>query len=416
MLGHNLTSTRQSAKYLRLGYIVECYSTFIVNEVLELRKLGATVTVLNAFRPSSSKDSVKESVRKESLYLPKYYSGVLTANLRCLLLKPLTYIRLAALLLREYESLRMLILAGYYARLVQRKRIQHLHATFGTRTATLAHIISRLSGVGYSFTTHAYDIFNPNPSLLWKTNSAQFMRTISRFNKQFIEENYSGVKGSQIYVLYLGVDIIKFAPHNIELHYQSSCSLISVGDLIQQKGHAFLIRACEKLARRSIDFKCSIIGEGPARRFLEQEIALSDLADRVHLLGEMNNDEVRRYLNESHIFVLACIDMRGLGEHIDGIPVALMEAMAIGMPVVSTRISGIPELIEDGVSGILVPEKDESALADALAQLIDDNELRIRLGRGARRRIAERFNLETNTQLLAGLFEEQLSAYQEHRG
>jgi len=397
------------SEQLRLGYFVECFPTFIINEIIQLRKLGAEVTVFNAFRPPPEPDPLKESFRQESIYFPSGIHNIVLANIICALRNPIAYASLALLLRHEGEALRMLVLAACYARFIRNARIKHLHATFGTRTTTLAFATARLSGIDYSFTTHAYDIFNPNPSLVWKTNRSRFMRTISEFNKRFIEKTYRGVDASKIYVKYLGVDpgMFSFANGN---RSQEEFRIVSVGDLIHQKGHAYLIRACAELCKRGFSFTCTIIGEGTAREYLEQEIERLRVADCVHLVGAINHEDVLHNLTNSHAFVLACIDLRGQGEHVDGIPVALMEAMAMGVPVISTNLSGIPELIEANVSGLLVPEKDEVALADALSRLIQEREFRDKLGQLARKRIEEDFNLATNTRSLADLFQGQMAS------
>src|SRR5262249_26597671 len=238
--------------------------------------------------------------------------------------------------------------ASYYARRVRRDGIQHLHGTFGTRTTTLAHLTALLSSTDYSFTTHAYDIFRPNPSLAWQTNAARFIRTLSHFNKSYIEEVYRGIEPSRIQVVYLGVDTVKFSPCRANPNVNGRLRIVSVGDLVEKKGHIFLIRACALLARQGYQFTCSIIGEGEQRSRIEEEVAQLGMASHVNLLGSLAHEDVRKELNESHLFVLGCIDVRAKGEDLDGIPVALMEAMALGMPAVSTAISGVPELIEDG--------------------------------------------------------------------
>jgi glycosyltransferase involved in cell wall biosynthesis len=390
---------------LSVGYVVECYATFIVHEIQMLRELGARVTLLSAFRPRAETDPLKESLRRESLYLPAGYRGLVKANLRCLLSRPGAYLRAARLLWREGESVPMLFLAGYFARKVHEEGIQHLHGTFGTRTTTLAHVTARLSGRGYSFTTHAYDIFNPNPPLVWKTNGACFMRTISTFNKRYIAEAYPGADQTKIHVVYLGVDTRQFEPAPAGNAVEgASLRLIAVGHLIEQKGHLVLLRACHRLAQEGYPFTCSIVGDGRKREVIEKELSGRGLTGCVQLLGSLPHRDVRQHLRSAQIFVLPCIDLRGEGEHIDGIPVALMEAMAQGLPVVSTALSGIPELIEDGVSGLLVPEKDEVRLAEALQRLIRDRELRASLGRGARKRIEDRFDLSANVKSLAALY------------
>lgn len=394
----------RTATGLRLGYFVECYPSFVVSEILELRKLGAVVKVFNAFRPAPHQDPMQEEVRKDSLYFADSYLSVVTAVLRTIVRSPLRFARLLAFVIRHGESLRLLLLAVYYSPLIRQEGVQHLHGTFGTRTTTLAYLASSLSGIDYSFTTHAYDLFNPNPSLVWKTNGSRFMRTISHFNKRFAEATYLGVNGSKIIPIYLGVDPDRFKPMTSRQDGGDECKIASVGDLIEKKGHSYAIQACERLYEDRVPFSLEIIGEGPLHHKLQTEIEERGLDKCVQLLGKLKNDDVRLRLSRSQIFVLACIDVRATGDHMDGIPVALMEAMAMGMPVVSTTVSGIPELIEDGVSGLLVPERDESALADALKKLIENGDLRRALGRGARQCIEHRFNISINTRELAAMF------------
>jgi colanic acid/amylovoran biosynthesis glycosyltransferase len=390
---------------LHLGYVVEDYPTFLVDEIRQLRALGARVTLLSTFRPEPQPDPVKDAYRRESVYLPPGALAVLAANLRCFLRRPLAYLGTALFLARHGQALRMLVLGACHARVVRDSGIDHLHGTFGTRTTTLAYVISRLSGVDYSFTTHAYDIFTPNPSLVWKTNNSRFMRTISRFNERFMADTYEGLDASKIRVEYLGVDLEAFKPVSNGRGGRAEMLVSSVADLIPKKGHGYLVRACALLAERGVGFACEIGGAGPLEGELARDIADAELGDRVRLLGRLNHSDVRGLLERSDVFVLACVDMRASGEHMDGIPVALMEAMAMGIPVVSTTVAGIPELIEDGVSGFLVPERDEAALAAALERLASDVELRAEMGRNARARVARQFDLAANTRRLADLFE-----------
>jgi glycosyltransferase involved in cell wall biosynthesis len=298
----------------------------------------------------------------------------------------------------------MLALGACFAEVVRRLGIRHLHGAYGTRTATLAHVTARLAGIGYSFTTHAYDIFTPNPSLVWKTHHARFMRTISRFNKRYLEETYAGIEGSKIHVAYLGVDTREFAPAAAR-NGAGPVRVLSVGDLFPKKGHSYLVRACARLLRAGVPVECDIVGEGFQERDLAREIDELGVGAAVRLRGRLDHAAVRRAVAEADVFALACVDCRREGEHMDGIPVALMEAMAAGVPVVSTTVAGIPELIEDGASGLLVPERDADALADALARLAASAELREALGRGARSRVEERFDLGENARRFAALFE-----------
>lgn len=387
---------------MNLAYVVECYDTFIVDEILTLRRDGIGVTVLDAFRPVPEQDPVKEEVRRGALYFPTGYRRVPAANIRVFLRHPVAYLGALVRLLRIGESLRMLALGAYYASVVKRHRIDHVHATFGTRTATLAYVIARLSGTPFSFTTHAYDIFKPNPTFGWKSRRAAFVRTISEFNRRFIASTYPDADLSKVIVKYLGVDLGVFKP--IPPSASDRLRLLTVGRLVATKGHDVLVAACDRLVRAGCAISCRIVGSGDRDEYLRNEIERRGVQGVVDLSGPLSHDAVRHVIGDTDVFVLACRQAKDSADQ-DGIPVALMEAMAMGVPVVSTSISGVPELIEDGVSGLLVPSDDEDALARAIESLARDVSLRERLGAGARRRIQERFDLIANTRRFYALFE-----------
>lgn len=387
---------------MTIAYIVECYETFIVDEVLALRRQGMGVTVLNAFRPPPEQDPVKEEMRRASAYAEPRSRRVAAANARAFVRRPVAYVMLLAWLVRHGEALRMLLLGAYYAALVERERIDHVHATFGTRTATLAHVVARLARVPFSFTTHAYDIFKPNPTLAAKTRRAAFVRTISEFNRRFVADAYPDADLSRMVVTYLGVDVEAFAP--IPPVRGREPRLVTVGRLADTKGHSTLIAACDRLQRAGVRFSCRVVGGGEASAALQADVGERGLDRRIHFMGPMSHDAVRHVLGDSDVFVLACRQAADSADQ-DGIPVALMEAMSMGLCVISTSISGVPELIEDGVSGLLVPPKDDRALATAIERVLRDATLRRRLGVAARRRIEERFELHASARRLMTLFE-----------
>jgi colanic acid/amylovoran biosynthesis glycosyltransferase len=394
---------------LRVAYVIESFSTFITDEIRELRRQGVEVTLFSAFRPLLQADPVADGLRRQSLYFPPWYGEVMSANLRHLLRRPRRYLEVARVLLREGEGLRMLLLAGYLAGQARRIGVQHLHATYATRTSTLAHAIARLAGLDWSFSAHAYDLFRHNSSIPWKARSASFVRTISEFNRRFLVEHYPGVDPRRVRVCYLGVDVTRFRPVAADVDSRTPV-VLSVGHLNAKKGHRYLLGACRRLLDRGVGMECRIVGEGQSRPLLEERLRSLNLEPAVRLLGGLTHEDTSARLREASLFVLACVDRRPEGEDVDGIPVALMEAMAMGLPVVSTRVSGIPELVEDGVSGLLVPERDEEALADALERLLKSTELRTSLGRAARRRIQERFEIVANTRALRAAFEATVGA------
>ena len=167
-----------------------------------------------------------------------------------------------------------------------------------------------------------------------------------------------------------------------------------------------LVQACKVLDERGYDFRCIIAGDGPQRALLEQQIAEYQLEDKVQLVGVVFQEQLFGYLNRADVFALPCVTTSD-GEQ-DGIPVVLMEAMSMGIPTVSTYVSGIPELIQDGESGLLVREKDPVALADGLQRLLQDRELGARLGENARQKVVREFDIEKNARQLTALFERYL--------
>jgi glycosyltransferase involved in cell wall biosynthesis len=388
-------------KGLSVGYVVESLPAFVVEEVLELRRQGVGVTLLSAFRPVAEADPSAEALRQESLYFPPRYRGVLSANLEALRRSPAAYLGAARALLAQGESLRLLVLGAHLARLARRRGLWHLHGTFGTRTTTLAYVVARLMGVGFSFTTHAYDIFQPNPSLPWKVREAEFMRTISDYNRAFVRQAYA-LADARIEVVRLGVDLERFRPLQ-GTPPAGPPVVVSVAALVPKKGLGYLIDACAELRGRGIAFACEILGEGPLRPDLEAAIAARGLSGLVSLPGRVPHPEVCERVRRAAVFALPCTDERASGAHMDGIPVALMEAMALQKPVVSTPLSGIPELVEHGVSGLLVAQRDSHGLADALASLLTDGARREALGQAARSRVERDFDLRQSTARLAAL-------------
>lgn len=387
---------------MRLAYVVENYETFVVDEIAALRRHGVGVFVLNAFRPQIEADPQKELIRRQSFYFPFRYRGVTGANVRAAIGSPFAYFRCLPRLGLDGENLRMLALAAYYAREVRAEGITHIHGTFGTRTTTLASVVADLAGVPFSFTTHAYDIFRWNRSLEWKIAHAAFVRTISAFNKRYIVEHYKVVDPDTIHVRYLGVDLAEF-PFRPDQPAHRPFRVVTVGRLTPTKGHDDLIAACDLLRREGHDLRGQIIGGGESAADLAGMVAGRGLQDVVNLSGPLGRDRVRAALNGADVFVLAC-RKADVGDDQDGIPVALMEAMALGVPVVSTVTSGIPELVEHGVSGLLAGQRDPVGLADAMAALIRDPQLGQRLRVAARHTVERSFNLHTNARQLVDLF------------
>jgi colanic acid/amylovoran biosynthesis glycosyltransferase len=386
---------------LRVGYVVEPpYETFTVNEILELRRQGAQITVFNAFRPFAQPDSDAEKIRHDSRYFPERYRGVLFDNLLSASNSPGAYVKIALYIAKHGLSKRLLALAAHFDRLVRQLGIQHLHAAFGTVPATVAMFTAWLSGISYSVTYHAYDVFLPNPTLVDKINNSRFSICPSHFLKDYISSNFAGVEADKLRTLYLGIGIDRF--HNTIIRgVNDPCVITSVARLHPMKGLQYLLGACEILHRRGINFECNIIGNGELEEVFKEGIKKNGLQHCMKLLGYKTPDEVKKCLEQSDIFVLPCITESDGNR--DGMPFALMEAMAMELPVVSTPVAGIPELVTVDC-GLLVQEKSAEDLAEALEKLVCEAKLRVAMGKRGREIIQEKFNLAKSVNTLGNFF------------
>jgi glycosyltransferase involved in cell wall biosynthesis len=280
--------------------------------------------------------------------------------------------------------------------------VRHLHAHFAGLAARTAWWLNRFCGIGFSFTAHANDIFAPKSfeiSLGALVGSARAVVTVSDFAVQFLRGKFPQA-AEKIHRVYNGIALDRFERADLS---ETRPAIISVGRLIEKKGFCDLIEACRVLGQRGMDFRCQIIGEGPLESLLREQIARSGLTNRVALTGPLAQAEVIRRLARSTIFALACVAESGGG--MDNLPTVVMEAMAAGLPIVATPIAGLPEMVEEGVSGFLIPENQPAALADALERLGSDRILRSSLGKAGRERAVELFRIEESGQKLRALFQ-----------
>jgi glycosyltransferase involved in cell wall biosynthesis/Ser/Thr protein kinase RdoA (MazF antagonist) len=352
-----------------------------------------------------------ERLRAEVHYTPFLSAPIVAANLHFLLRAPLRYLRLLwAVLKGNFGSANLF--AGalgvfpksvYFARLVRARGVGHVHAHFATHPALSALVASELSGVPFSFTAHAHDIFLHGRMLAEKVARARFVVGISEFNKRYILERARRAAADKIKVVHCGIEPEKYAARRAP-DGGGTLTALCVASLQPYKGIKHLVRACALVARRVPNFRCLVVGEGADRAELEALVDELDLRDTFRLLGARPQHEVAELLSEADLFVLPSV-VAPTGQ-MEGIPVALMEAMATRLPVVSTRISGIPELVEDGVSGLLVAPADDGALAGALARLCADAALRARMGERGREKVLAEFTLGENVARLRALFEE----------
>jgi colanic acid/amylovoran biosynthesis glycosyltransferase len=292
---------------------------------------------------------------------------------------------------------------AHAARLMQADGVTHVHCHFANHPAVAGLVIGRLSGIPVSFTAHGSDLHIDRRMLDRKVAEAAFVATISEDNRRLILSECGERFADKVHVVRAGVDTRLFAPADIRpAGGGRPLAIVSVGTLHEVKGQTHLIEACRLLAGEGVEVSCRLIGSGPDRDMLARRIRDAGLEERVVLAGPRTRTEIAEALRSADCLVAPSVPTRQ-GRR-EGIPVVLMEAMSCGLPVVASAISGIPELVEDRVSGLLVPPGDARAIADALRMLEADPLLRERLGRAARRRVLAEFDLDASAAELARRF------------
>jgi glycosyltransferase involved in cell wall biosynthesis len=426
-----IAEQRNSVAYVMNGF-PRLSETFIAHEIHQLERLGQPLRLFSVKREREALvHPVVGAIRAPLVYLPEAssLSGTslvpwLRANLgtfwpaHAALLKrrPVAWLHTAAsalaLAVQHRPSaftlrkvfIKEFLQAGWIADAVRRdSAITHLHGHFCHGVTTITWFASRLSALPFSFTAHAKDIYQPelNPGRLLerKLGAARFVATCTCANAAVLRARHP--RPDDVHAIYHGLDTEWFSPRRA-VAGDDKPLLLAVGRLVEKKGFDQLVAACALLKQRGAHFRCLIVGEdGDAGDALRALIAASNLGDVVRLQGAVAQDALREIYRGAHAFALPC-RITADGDR-DGFPNVLAEAMAMGVPVVTTPISGIPEMIDNGVHGLLV-EGDAASLADAIARLLADTALHARLARAARERICERFDSRRTTLALRDLF------------
>lgn len=415
-----------------LGTFPALTETFVLGEIEALRKVGVRVELFALHRPGTAEDSSHGSeLAARTFYgAPLGRPEVWRANLHALRRAPLRYLStLAGVVGRTalnpvhcLKSLMVFPAAAAFAERMRERRVGHVHAHWATYPATAAYIAARLLRIPYSITAHVYDATLIRSLMREKLRRAAFVVTCNGWSAERLARIAPEAE-SKIFLNYHGASLDRFTP-NGQVSHGPTPEILSVGSLYPRKGFPVLLEACRLLRDRGRDFHCTIVGEGPMRPRLEAFVREHRLEDRVRLAGALPHAEVVAQYRVADLFALACMtDYLGweeiasdpvllleVGPAIrfrpitDGIPNVLVEAMAMALPVVSTTVAGIPELVEDGRSGLLVPEQQPAALADAIESLLADPDRRRALGQHARTQVLEKFDRAKNIHDLVGIF------------
>jgi glycosyltransferase involved in cell wall biosynthesis len=395
-----------SGRQSRIGYVVDHYprysDTFITNEILAheaaglaldifslhhttdthfqggIARVSAPVTYLPTERPNG--DTFWAMLDAAGAAAPAVWSTLRHAR--------------GADVMEVHKALAL-------ALEVQHRRIAHLHAHFGNAATSVARLAARFACIPYTFTTHASDIFHEavDPAdLRLKLSEAAAVVTASDYNQAYLKTMY-GPAAARVERIYNGLELAAFPYRSPE---RRPPHIVAVGQLEERKGYLHLIGACAQLRQRGRTFACSIIGSGALEVELRREVARLGLEAVIELPGSRPHPDVIQAVQGAAVFVAPCLEADN-GDR-DGLPTALLEAMALGTPCVSTAVTGIPEAVRDGDTGLLVPEANAIALADALERLLEDAALRVELAGRARRLMEEEFDVRRTAARLREVF------------
>lgn len=397
----------QTATTLRIIYLVSlfpCWSeTFIVREIAEMIRLGVDIRIISLKNHSEKMiQSDAEALLTRVVYPPSGWRSVV-AVLGALTLHPKREIKDLTLICRNLAphpgALAKTLVVWWRSiglmSTIRKIAPSHMHAHWATYPSTSAWLLSQRLQIPFSFTAHAHDIFLENHLLREKMNAATTTVVISKFNKEYLLEHVSGATADNMQVIHCGVSTDGF-PFIGE--GRDPLRILAVGRLDEIKGFCYLIAACGLLHAKGLKFRCEIIGSGPLAHSLGDQITSLGLSDYVFLLGAKKQEDVRAKLYACGMFVLPSV-VTSTGDR-DGIPVALMEAMACGIPVISTRVSGIPELVEHEITGLLADAGDAKSLAGCIERLIGDEKLGQSFARNARLRVEAEFNIKNEARKL----------------
>jgi glycosyltransferase involved in cell wall biosynthesis len=396
---------RACGKPLRIGYVVKVYprysETFIVNEILAHEDAGLSVDVFS-LRPSRDthfQDAIAR-VRAPVTYLG---DSALKAEMFWSAMRGVQHLPgfQAGLAAAEGAASDEVYAALVLARAISDRGIMHLHAHFATSPTSVARMAAAMAGVTYSFTAHAKDIFHESVNaaeLERKLADAAAAVTVSDFNLAHLTSAHNGAT-RRLRRIYNGLDLQRFAFHP---PHTRAPLVLAVGRLVEKKGFSTLVDACARLARRGLAFTCELIGGGELEGALRAQIARLGLERQVVLTGPKPQSAVMQAMARASVLALPCVV--GADGNRDGLPTVLLEAMALGTPCVATDVTGIPEVVEHGRTGVIVAQHDASELAMAIERLIGDASLRVRLAEAARHRIEMQFDVRRTASDLRAMF------------
>lgn len=394
---------------MKIGYVLKKFpklsETFVLNEILALEAHGAEVEIFSLSLP----DEPRFHASVGSLRAPIHYLGaqsntdvarrIATARSHFETRPRTAWAPVWDLLESgDRDPVRLVRSTLEMASVARELGVDRFHAHFAGTSTEVARAAASLLDVPYSFTCHAKDIYHESVDrerLIRSIDDADRVITVCEANRRHLQEN-CGRRWPHLELLYNGIDTSRFHPGRRQPGARTL--VLGVGRLVEKKGFVHLVESMAALVRDGREIDCVIAGEGRERDRIEATIAEHGLHDRVRLLGAVDTDEVATWLTRAHVLALPCVI--GADGNRDALPTVILEAMAAGVPVVSTPVAGVAEMLDDGAAGLLVPQRDARAMADAIATLLDDPARARTLAERARARVETQFDLRLNTRRL----------------
>lgn len=392
-----------------IGYVLKRFprisETFVAAEIIELERQGERVTVFAMMRPEEPfTHAFLGEMRAAVVYLPHRPLAsprrLARALVRALRADVRGWTRAAALGLRP-GGIKHLLVATILRDELRQSGVDHAHAHFATAAAAVAGLARRMGGPTYSVTAHAKDIYDRSATserLRRRLSGAEFVATVSNANRDRLDAVLAGQV--PVHVIHNAIRLDRLGGATDRRPERGL--VLTVARLVEKKGIGDVIAACALLAGREIGVRLEIAGDGPMRAALSEQAALAGVNVVFH--GALPNERVIELYRRASVFCLPCV-VAETGDR-DGLPTSVLEAMAIGAPVVTTAVNGLREVVHDGQTGLVVPERDPAALAGAIELLLTDRDLAHRLAAGARQLVERQFTIERSVAELRALFPE----------
>ena len=385
----------------RLAYLFDRFpalsETFFQREIRGLAGLGLEPILVSNLKPDYANVHATDRGLAEKtfyIYSPKRFGQFVTANLGLFFHYPGRYLRALSLALTSGEgrpwqrikNLGMLAGAAVLGIKFARDGVTHVHAHFALGAAGLAVYLQILTGLPYSLSIHGSDVLLPQTGTGEKLENASFIVTNCEYHVQYLRDKFPSLGGRKFYLVRLMLELGSglWLPTRPPLPLQP-LRILNVARLHPVKAHEVLIRACGLLAEQGVPFECRIVGEGPTRTKLESLISELGLGDRIELMGALDELEVARMYDWSHVFVLSSTS--------EGTPMTIVEAMAKGRPVVAPEITALPEMVRHGQTGFLFPAASAPGLYECLAELAGTPDLIERMGAQGLRQVQKNHDL-----------------------